>query len=235
MNATAPACFHESDPGVALARRAAAEGVGTLLLVFSASGAGIAATRLWPGQSGAAVVLIAVAVAGALVALIVAFGKLSGGHYNPLITTLQWLAGERSLRCMVAYVALQLAGGLAGGALAAGLWHATPPRAGGLGVAGIASEFIASMGLMLVVFGASRSGRPETGPFAVGAWLVAAVIATPTGSFANPAVALGATVTAGPVALGGRSAALYIGAQVAGALAALGVISLLFPARRAMP
>lgn len=203
-----------------------------MLLVFAASAAGIAATRLLPAHPGMAVVIVAFAVAGALVSLIVAFGKLSGGHYNPLITLLQLLAGERSLTCALAYVALQLVGGLAGGALAAALWHAPPSGAGGLGPYGAQSEFVASAGLMLVVFGSARSGRPESGPFAVGAWLVAAVIATPTGSYANPAVVLGATVTAGPIALGSGSAVTYIVAEAVGALFALAIVSIIFPASK---
>jgi glycerol uptake facilitator-like aquaporin len=231
--ASVTACFHEADPEVALFRRAAAEGLGTMLLVFSASAAGIAAARLLPGQPGLAVVMVAFAVAGALVSLIVAFGLLSGGHYNPLITIVQLLSGERSLICTCAYVVLQMVGGLGGGALAAAVWHAEPSGAGGMGHYGLMSEFVASAGLMLVVLGTARSGRPESGPFAVGAWLVAAVIATPTGSYANPAVVLGALVTAGPLALGSRSAMPYVLAEAAGALLAFGIITIIFPKKQA--
>ncbi|WP_421846349.1 aquaporin [Novosphingobium sp.] len=229
MTGAPPACFHEADPGIALARRAAAEGAGTLLLAFAASAGGIAATRLLPGQPGAAALFVALAVAGALVALIVALGTLSGGHFNPLISFAQLLSGERTLPCAAAYIACQLAGGVAGGALGAALWHAAPAGAGGLGPAGMASEFVASAGLMLIVLGSARSGRPETGPFAVGAWLVAAIIATPTGSYANPAVVVGAVVAAGPVALGAGSAPPYIAAEIAGTLFALAIIAGLFP------
>lgn len=235
MTDAASACFHEVDTGVALPRRAAAEGLGTLMLVFTASAVGIAASRLLPGYPGAAVVLSAFAIAGALASLIVAFGKLSGGHYNPLITIAQLLAGERSPGCAIAYVVCQLAGGLAGGALAAAIWQGLPPFTGGLGISGITSEFVASAGLLLVALGASRSGRAETGPFAVGVWVMAAIIATPTASYANPAVVLGAMATAGPMALGGESAVAYVGAEMAGALLALGVVSILFPNKQAMP
>lgn len=202
-----------------------------MILVFAASGAGIAATRLLPNQPGAAAVLVAFSVAGALVSLIIAFGKLSGGHFNPLITLVQWLTGERSYGCALAYVVAQCIGGLAGGVLAAALWHVAPAGVGGLASGGVASEFVASTGLLLIVLGAARSGRPETGPFAVGAWLVAGVIATPTGSFANPAVVLGAMATAGPIALGPASALPYVAAQIGGAVVALGIISMTFPKR----
>lgn len=234
MIGTPPACFHEADPGSALTRRAAAEGIGTLLLVFAASAAGIAATRLLPGQPGWAAVLVAFAVAGALVGLIVALGTLSGGHFNPLISFAQMLSGERTVVCAITYIACQLAGGLGGGALAASVWHAAPSGSGGLGPAGMLSEFVASAGLMLIVLGSGRSGRPETGPFAVGAWLVAAVIATPTGSYANPAVVAGAVVTAGPVALGTGSVFPYIAAETGGALLAVAVVAGLFPRKETM-
>jgi glycerol uptake facilitator-like aquaporin len=234
VNTATPTCFYETDPSVALPRRAAAEGVGTMLLVFAVSATGIAATRIVPTQPLMVELLVAVAVAGALLSLIIAFGKVSGGHYNPLITILQMLVGERSLRCTVAYVIMQLLGGVAGGLAAAALWHVTSPTRGGMGWAGFASEFIASAGLMLVVLGSSRSGRGESGPFAVGAWLLAAVVATPTNSYANPAVVIGAVVTAGPVALGRGSILPYISAELCGAVLALGIIFMVFPGRRVL-
>jgi glycerol uptake facilitator-like aquaporin len=228
-----PTCFHEADPNIALTRRALGEGLGTLLLALSASGGGMAATRLFPGQPGAAVVMIAITVAGSLVSLIVAFGKISGGHYNPLITTLQLLEGTRSLKCSAAYIAAQMVGGAIGGYAAARLWDAAPASALGLGWSGFASELIASIGLMLVVFGCTRSGRADTGPFAVGAWLFAAIIATPSGSYANPAVVVGALASSGPIALGPGSVLPYISAELLGALLALVVIELLFPRHEA--
>lgn len=231
MTGPAGACFHEADPGVALVRRAFAEGVGTMFLMFAASSSGIAAAGLFPGRPGMISVLTALAVGGALSALVIAFGKLSGGHFNPLITLVQAVTGERSFACSLAYIASQLAGGFLGGGLAVSLWHLPQTAAGGMGLGGIPSEFVSSAGLMLVVLGSSRSGRPESGPFAVGAWLVAAVIGTPTHSYANPALVLGAVFSAGPIALGWQSAAAYIEADLAGAAVALGITSALFPRR----
>lgn len=224
-----PTCFHEADPALSLWRRAGAEGVGTLLLVLAASGAGIAASRLFVAVPGAVLPLMALVLAGALVSLIVAFGSVSGGHFNPLITGLQWLAGERGGICALAYVGAQMLGGIAGGWLAAWLWEVAARGAGGLRWSGMAGELVASAGLMLVVFGSARSGRASTGPFAVGAWLVAGVLATPTTSYANPAVVLGALVAAGPLALGVGSALPYWLGEIAGALIALLLVGLLFP------
>jgi len=228
-------CFHEADPSLALSRRAAVEGVGTLLLVLAASGGGLAAARAFAGQPGAVLPIMALVLAGALVSLIVALGKVSGGHFNPLITALQWLAGERSRSCTIAYVAAQTVGAVVGGYLATRLWRVEPAGSGGMGWAGFGSEFAASAGLMLIVFGCSRSGRADTGPFAVGAWLLAAVVATPTTSYANPAVVFGAMASAGPIALGRDALLPYVLAEVAGAFIALLLVQALFPQRKAAP
>ena len=91
------------------------------------------------------------------------------------------------------------------------------------------SEFLAAAGLMAVVFGCARGGRAETGPFAVGAWLAAAILAMPSASYANPAVTLGALFAAGPIGLSLSTALVYVPAQVAGALVALLVIAVAYP------
>lgn len=222
-------CFHEADPALPLWRRAGVEAFGTLLLVMAASGAGIGANRMFATMPGLVLPIVALVLAGALVSLIVALGSVSGGHFNPLITVLQWLARERGGICTVVYVAAQLAGGVLGGWMAAGMWHATPAGSGGLGWAGAVGELVASAGLMLVVFGCARSGRADTGPFAVGGWLIAGVISIPTTSYANPAVVVGALVTAGPLALGHGSAVPYLLGESVGALVALLAVTLLFP------
>ncbi len=229
MRAAQVTCFHEADPALSLWRRAGVEALGTLLLVLAASGGGIAASRLFAAVPGFVLPVVALVLAGALVSLIVALGTVSGGHFNPLITVLQWLARERGGICTAAYVAAQLAGGVLGGWLAAQVWHATAAGGGGLGWNGAVGELVASAGLMLVVFGCARSGRASTGPFAVGGWLIAGVIATPTTSYANPAVVLGALVTAGPLSLGYASAPPYLLGEGAGALIALAAVTLLLP------
>ncbi|MBB3348369.1 aquaporin [Sphingomonas sp. BK069] len=229
MRAAQTTCFHEADPALSLARRAGVEALGTMLLVLAASGGGIAASRLLSAAPGALLPVVAIVLAGALVSLIVAFGAVSGGHFNPLITVLQWLARERGGACAAAYVAAQLAGGAIGGRAAAVLWNVAPPAPGGLGWGGTAGELVASAGLMLVVFGCARSGRTSTGPLAVGAWLIAAVIAFPTTSYANPAVVLGALVTAGPLSLGLGSALPYVVGEIGGALLALLLVLVLMP------
>jgi glycerol uptake facilitator-like aquaporin len=222
-------CFVERDPRLALVRRAAVEGIGTLLLILMVAGAGDAA--LSPGGlAGSGPLPGALATAGSLVGLILAFDAVSGGHFNPLITVLQWLAGERRLDCTIAYVAAQSAGAVAGAMLADALFGIRTQDVAAIPLGTLVpSEAVATAGLMIVVFGCSRSGRAQTGPFAVGAWLAAASLATPSGSYANPAVTLGALFTGGPVGLPGGSALLYVVAQSAGALVAFLAISVAYP------
>lgn len=224
MTGRAPACFQEADPGLALWRRALAEGVGTLLLMLAATGAGLASQKVLAPLPGLTLPVLAIVVAAALAGLIVTFGEVSGGHFNPLITLLQWMNGERTGRCTLAYIVAQLKGAIAGAFLANLLWHApagTPVIA--LSYQSAASELVAAAGLMLVVFGCARSNRPETAPFAVAAWLLAAIVATPSTSYANPAIALAGVIARGPLALSPAVASVFIAAELMGALLALGL------------
>lgn len=226
-------CFFERDPELALSRRMVAEGVGTLLLMLAATGAGLTAQRLFPDSPGLGIVVSAGATAGALVGLILAFGTVSGGHFNPLITGLQWLSGERRLGCTIGYVVAQLGGGMAGALLANTLFAAGGPplRPPATTFTLADSEFLAAAGLMSVVFGCARGGRTEIGPFAVSAWLAAAILAMPSASCANPAVTLGALFAAGPIALPLSTALVYVPAQVVGALVAFIVVAIAYPQR----
>ncbi|WP_226583763.1 aquaporin [Acuticoccus sediminis] len=218
-----PACFFENDPSRALWRRAGAEGVGTALLLAAAVGGGLAAER--SGAAPAIALMIAASISGALVGLIVALGPVSGGHFNPLISALQWLAGERTGRCAAAYVAAQVVGALVGAVLAGALAPAATRSATAGSLPFGASEALAAFALMLVVFAVARGAPRSTGPFAVGAWLFAAILAFPSGSLANPAVAIAAMAASGPLALTSGAALAAVAAETLGALAALGVIA----------
>ncbi|WP_321490187.1 aquaporin [uncultured Hyphomonas sp.] len=224
-------CFHEADPGVPLAKRAMAEALGTLLLVLAASGAGLAGERAFRAEPGLVLPVAAIAIPGALVGLILALGAVSGGHFNPLITILQWLAGERGRICMLAYVGAQFAGGVVGGWLGAALWQAAPTATVVWDRMSLASEAIATGGLMLIVFGCSRSGRTEIGPIAVGAWLSASILSSPTTSYANPAVVAGALASAGPLFLQPGAGFSFVCVEIAGSIAALAPIAFFYPRR----
>jgi glycerol uptake facilitator-like aquaporin len=227
-------CFHEHDPSVPLRRRALIEAVGTLLLVFVVSASGMNAQHLAPSLPLLSVLANAIATAGALVALILALGPVSGGHFNPLITALQWLRRERSFRCTFAYCAAQFAGAALGAVLANVLFTQDPTSAGSVTTPVtvlVASEVLASAVLMIIVFACARAGLQRVGPISVGAWLTAAIIAMPSGSMANPAIAAAGLIAIGPMALTKLHAISYMLAECAGALVALAVISVAYPHR----
>jgi len=224
-------CFFEQNPALALSRRAFAECVGTLLLMMVVTGAALTGQRLSGGQQELGLLVSALAASGSLVGLILALGSVSGGHFNPLITMLQWLSGERTLRCTVAYVAGQLVGAAIGALLANRLFAASScvPHTLLSDATWVLSEVVASCGLMIIVFGCSRGAKSLTGPFGVGAWLMAAIVATPSGSLANPAIALAALLSTGPIAMNVHTAASSLVAQIAGALLAYLVIVIVYP------
>lgn len=216
-------CFFERDPSHPLARRAGIEAVGTLMLMFAAAGSAVVAAN-FGAPSAAALLMHALATSGALVGLIIAFGAVSGGHFNPIITAGQWLNGERSTRCTIAYVLCQLIGGLAGAIL---IRLVFPIPVGPVGEASwslVASEVIATTGLMIIVFGCSRAKLKEAGPFAVGSWLTGMIVFTPS-SYANPALAIGALIATGPIVIRPDTASLFVIAQIVGGLVALGIVA----------
>ena len=227
-------CFFEADPDCSLFRRAFAELMGTFLLVLVLAGAKLNAFQVsgWIGDSS--VLTCAIAAGAALAGLIFAFGAVSGGHFNPLITVLQMIFRERSSKCTLAYVIAQFAGAV-GGAYSAFL--ALGPADGrrgppSQGYAWMFAEFIASAGLMLVVFGCMRSGRKEFGSLGVGIWLTALSIALP-GTAANPAVAIGMAAAFPFEAVVARPLPLSWLMELTGALLAGGVLFILFPRDKA--
>jgi glycerol uptake facilitator-like aquaporin len=174
----------------------------------------------------------AVAVSSALIGLILAFGSVSGGHFNPVIAIAQWQAGQRGIECVVWYVSAQVFGGVIG-SLLADLMFALPPGKPSAELptaSAMTSEGLATFGLMIVVFCSSRSTSKLTGPFAVGLWLLAAIVATPTRSIANPAVAI--SLLASPSSASMFSVAAFIVVQFAGGSLAARCTDLLYPLKR---
>lgn len=223
-------CFFERDQGSSLIRRSAIEGVGTLCLMFAATGSGLESSQLSVAHTAVGLVISAFAISGALIGLILAFGSISGGHYNPLISGLQWLDGERSLGCALAYIAAQIVGSSLGASLARLLFDAErlrPPSPFDWRL--IASEIVASTALMMIVLGVSRSRRSQLASFAVGSWLIGAIICTPSGSYANPAITIGSLFAAGPIALSNEMTLFYVPAQIIGGVLALILIHAFYP------
>jgi hypothetical protein len=135
----------------------------------------------------------------------------------------------------VAYIAAQTCGALAGAELANALlgWPhaATQVVSQTAALPGVVTgEIVATAGLMTIVFGCARSGRAQTGPFAVGAWLVAIAVAVPS-AFVNPALTAGAWVAAGPVALTTRNVLIHLPPQCVGALLAFVIVRATYPTR----
>lgn len=225
-----PACFVEHDPAMPIARRATAEGVGTLFLALVAAGSGASIGGLAPGSPALELFIAAISTSGALVSLIVAFGKISGGHFNPLITGLQYLTGDRPLGCTVWYIVAQSLGAFGGVFVARVLFpDATSLPTGYATWPMMLSELVAAAGLMTIIFSCMRSGKEALGPFASGAWLLGAIVATPSRSYVNPALAMAAMVAPGPMALSHHQALSYIVAEIAGAMVSLVPIAIAYP------
>ncbi len=175
-----------------LSRRCTAELFGTFFLVAAVIGSGIMAERLANGNIALALLANTIATGAALVALILAFGPISGAHLNPVVTFMDALESGMPWNEVPHYVAWQFVGGI-GGAIAAHLMFGLPiiSFSGHIrsGPSQVFSEFVATFGLICVIWGCSRLQSQSTS-FAVGAYITAAYWFTSSTSFANPAVTL---------------------------------------------
>jgi glycerol uptake facilitator-like aquaporin len=215
-----------------LARRATAEAVGTALLLATVVGSGIMGERLAGGNTAIALLANTIATGAGLAALILTFGPISGAHFNPAVTLVDASQGGLPWKDAPAYIAAQLAGAFTGVA-AANVMFEWPPcfashrvRSGG---AQWFSEFIATFGLLAVIWGCSRR-RAEATPFAVAAYITAAYWFTASTSFANPAVTLARSASDTFAGIRPVDAPGFIGAQLAGAIAATALFRWLAPA-----
>ena len=207
---------------MSFARRIAGEAAGTALLLAAVVGSGIMGERLAGGNVAIALLANTLATGAMLVALILTFGPVSGAHFNPAVTIAVATQGELAWREVPGYVAAQLAGAFAGVAAAHAMFGVAifsasqHVRAGG---AQLWSEFIATFGLLAVIWGCVRS-RPAAVPFAVGAYITGAYWFTASTSFANPAVTLARAATDTFSGIRPQDAPGFIVAQLVGATAA---------------
>ena len=218
---------------VALRRCLLAEALGTGLLVAIVVGSGIFAVRLSPGDEGLQLLENSTATALGLMALILAFGPVSGAHFNPVVTLADRLLGGISTSRAIAYMCAQVVGGCAG-TVVANLMFDLPPvewsqhtrSGGGLWL----GEVVATFGLVTVILGVVRSGRTSAAPFAVAGYIGAAYWFTSSTSFANPAVTIARMLSDTFAGIKPSSAPMFGVAQVAGALIAVAVALFLHPA-----
>ena len=217
-----------------LVQRVAAEAVGTAFLLMAVVGSGIMAQRLSPGDVGLQLFENAVATAFALMALIWAFGPISGAHFNPAVTLADMALQGRPVREGIAYVGAQVAGGI-GGTILANLMFDLPPVAWSTkdrnGPDLWLAETIATIGLLMVIFLIPQR-RGVVIPVAVGAYIGAAYFFTSSTSFANPAVTVARMFSDTFAGIAPASAPLFIVMQLVGAGLAIGLVWFLVGRRR---
>jgi glycerol uptake facilitator-like aquaporin len=216
-----------------LRKKVVAEALGTALLLAAVVGSGIMAEDLAKPNVALALLANTVATGAALVALIVALGPISGAHFNPVVTLADATQGGIPWREVPAYIGAQLVGAFAGVAIAhvmfkqPALFFASQHRRDG--IAQLVSEFVATFGLLSVIWGAARR-KPGLVPFAVGAYITAAYWFTSSTSFANPAVTLARAATDTFAGIRPADAPGFIVAQLAGGAAATALFRWLVPA-----
>lgn len=206
-----------------LARRVVAEALGTALLLATVVGSGIMAERLAGGNVAVALLANTIATGGALVALILTFGNISGAQFNPAVTIGDLILGGISGRDALAYIVAQIIGAFAGVA-AANVMFELPvffaSQKARTGFAQWLSEFIATFGLLAVIWGCVRLRSAVVVPFAVASYIIAAYWFTASTSFANPAVTLARSMSDSFAGIRPIDIPGFIIAQILGAVSA---------------
>lgn len=214
-----------------LLRRSVAEALGTAFLLATIVGSGIMAERLAGGNVALALLANALATGGALVCLIAAFGPISGAHFNPAVTIADAMQGGLKWSEALAYVVAQSVGAITGAGVANSMFglpvfFASHHSRGGTAL--LASEFVATFGLVAVIWGCVRF-RNAAVPFAVAGYIVAAYWFTPSTSFANPAVTIARCLSDTFAGIRPADVPGFIVAQLAGAVAATLLFGWLVP------
>ncbi|MCW2785043.1 MAG: channel transporter [Marmoricola sp.] len=216
---------------MSLVRRVAAEFIGTAFLVTAVVGSGIAASRLSPHDVGLQLLENSLITGAALVALILALQPVSAA-FNPVVTLVEVGLGKVGKQEALPLILGQFAGGFLGTVVANLMFDlnavtiSTHHRSGGglwLG------EVVATLGLLLVIFGSIRSGRTETLAYAVGGYITAAYWFTSSTSFANPAVTVARMFSNTFAGIAPSSVAMFVLMQLIGGVLAIGVVKLLYP------
>jgi glycerol uptake facilitator-like aquaporin len=216
---------------MSLTKRVIAEGLGTAFLLAIVVGSGIMAERLADGNVAIALLANTIATGAGLIALILMFGRISGAHFNPVVTLSEAFQKNLPSKDVLPYIAAQMIGAFAGVAAAHGMFE-TPIFFASehvrTGMSQWWSEFVATFGLIAVIISCSRS-RPTVTPFAVAAYITAAYWFTSSTSFANPAVTLARAATNTFAGIRPIDAPGFIVAQLLGAAAATLLFCWLYP------
>ena len=215
-----------------LARRLLAEYLGSAFLAAVVIGSGIAASQLSPDDTGLALLENAAATAAGLFTIILMFGPVSGGHFNPVVSLVDAYFGGLTWRDALAYIPAQIAGCITGAvtanvmfalsAISISTHHRASP-------AHLLAEVIATLGLLLVIFSLARTGRAATAPAAVGAYIGAAYWFTSSTSFANPAITVGRMFSDTFAGIAPASVPGFVVAQLVGGVVAIVAIRTLYP------
>ncbi len=214
-----------------LARRLAAEFVGTAFLLAGVVGSGIMAERL-STDVGLQLFQNAFATAGILVALILALQPASGAHFNPAVTLADRLLGGIDTVTGAAYVGVQILGGALGVVLANLMFEIDAINWSNkerFGAHLVLAEGVATFGLILVIYGVVRAGKPSLAAYTVGGYIAAAYYFTSSTSFANPAVTLARTLSDTFAGIKPSAAPAFILAQMVGAVAAALTVRFIYP------
>jgi glycerol uptake facilitator-like aquaporin len=216
-----------------LARRAVAELLGTAFLVMGVVGSGIAAQRLSPDDTGLQLLENSLATGAVLVALILALQPVSAS-FNPVVTLVERALGLIDTRGAGALVASQLVGGVVGAVLANLMFDLDAVNlshhdrsGGGLWL----GEVVATVGLVVLVFGSLRGGRAESVALVVGGYIAAAYWFTSSTSFANPAVTIARMLSDTFAGIAPASVPMFVAMQLLGGALALGLVRFLFVRR----
>jgi glycerol uptake facilitator-like aquaporin len=215
-----------------LPRRLLAEFLGSAFLAAVVIGSGIAAARLSPNDVGLELFENATATAAGLFTIILMFGPVSGGHFNPVVSLVDASFGGLRWRNALAYIPAQVSGCIAGAITAnamfalAAISISTKHRAS---EAHLLAEVVATLGLLLVIFSLARTRRGSIAPAAVGAYIGAAYFFTSSTSFANPAISVGRIFSDTFAGIAPASVPAFVVAQLVGGLAAIGVVRTLYP------
>jgi glycerol uptake facilitator-like aquaporin len=215
-----------------LSRRLLAEFLGSAFLAALVIGSGIAAQQLSPEDTGLQLLYNSAATAGGLFAIILMFGPVSGGHFNPVVSLVDAAFGGLSRRDAAAYIPAQIAGCITGAIAANAMFalsaisisdnHRASP-------AHLFAEVVATLGLLLVIFALARTGRTSTAPAAVGAYIGAAYWFTSSTSFVNPAISVGRMFSDTFAGIAPASVPGFVAAQLVGGAVAFGLIRALYP------